>query len=57
MFRLVNALIQALLFATSVGLAVYSIERGHSSWFQWAVAALIFVLAIYMFTLPNDKQG
>ena len=58
MFRLVNALLSAFLFATWVGLAVYNIERGHSSWFQWAAAALIFVLAIYnMFTLPNDKQG
>ena len=57
MSRLVSALIQALLFATQVGLAVFNVEQGHSSWFQWAVAALIFVLAIYVFTLPNDKQG
>ena len=56
MFRLVIALIQALLVATWVGLAVYNIERGHSSWFQWGVAAIIFVLTIYMFT-SNDKQG
>ena len=55
MFRLVIALIQALLFATWVGLAVFNVERGHSSWFQWGVAALIFVLTIYMFT-SNDKQ-
>ena len=58
MSRLVSALIQALLFATSVGLAVYSMERGHSSWFQWGAAALIFVLTIHKITSPrNDKQG
>lgn len=56
MFRLVSALIQALLVATWVGLAVFNVERGHSSWLQWGVAALLFVLAIYMFT-SNDKQG
>ena len=58
MFRLVIALILALLVATWVGLAVYNIERGHSSWFQWAVAALVFVLTIYLFTSwMNDEQG
>ena len=57
MFRLVIALIQALLFATWVGLAVFNVERGDSSWFQWGVAALIFVLTIYTFTASNDKQG
>ena len=55
MFRLVNALLSAFLFATSVGSAVLNAERGHSSWFQWGVAALIFVLTIYMFT-SNGKQ-
>ena len=57
MIRLVSALIQAFLVATCVGLAVFNVERGHSSWFQWGVAALIFVLTIYMFTSWNDKQG
>ena len=56
MIRLVSALIQAFSVATCVGLAVFNVEQGHSSWFQWGVAALIFVLTIYMFT-SNDKQG
>ena len=56
MSRLVSALIQALLVGGCVGLAVFNVERGHSSWFQWGVAAIIFVLTIYMFT-SNDKQG
>ena len=56
MSRLVSALIQALLVGGCVGLAVFNVERGHSSWFQWGVAAIIFVLTIYMLT-SNDKQG
>ena len=57
MNTLVSALILAFLFATNVGLAVFNVERGHSSWFQWGVAALIFVHTIYLFTSWNDKQG
>ena len=57
MSRLVRALIQALLVGGCVGLAVFNVERGDSSWLQWGVAALIFVLTIYMFTSRNDKQG
>ena len=57
MFRLVIALIQALLFATWVGLAVFNVERGDSSWLQRGVAALVFVLTIYLFTSWNNKQG
>ena len=57
MSRFVKALIQALFVGGCVGLAVFNVERGHSSWFQWGVAALIFVLTIYMFTSWNDKQG
>ena len=56
MSRFVWALIQALLVGGCVGLAVFNVERGHSSWFQWGVAALVFVLTIHMFT-SNDKQG
>lgn len=52
MIRLVSALIDALLVAPWVGLAVYNIERGHSSWLQWGVAALFFVL-----TTSWNKQG
>ena len=57
MFRLVIALIQALLVATWVGLAIFNMERGVSSWLQWGMAALMFVAGIYMFTSWNDKQG
>ena len=55
MSRFVWALIQALLVGGCVGLAVFNVERGHSSWLQWGVAALIFVLTIYTFITWNDK--
>ena len=57
MSRFVWALIQALLVGGCVGLAVFNVERGDSSWLQWGVAALIFVHTIYLFTSWNDKQG
>ena len=57
MNTLVSALILAFLFATNVGLAVFNVERGDSSWLQWGVAALIIVHTIYLFTSWNDKQG
>ena len=56
MNRFVSVLMPATSIAICVGLAVFNVEQGHSSWFQWGVAALIFVLTIYMFT-SNDKQG
>ena len=57
MIRLVSALIQALLVATWVGLAIFNMERGVSSWLQWSMAALMSVAGIYIFTKWNNKQG
>ena len=58
MNRFVSVLMPATSLAICVATAVYRVEQGLPSWYAWGVAALVFVLTIYMFTSwMNDEQG